>query len=180
MSGFPKWSYALSLVHAVAQSWKTIPYTFHFVFVDKFDTTRGPDPNLYWECAALFMAYISLDSLMHWQKLGRMYQAHHVLTAAATAYNILYGPHALGMCVLSNEVSTIFLSAKALLPKQHPLRPRLYQCFGWSFFVFRIVLNFLLVICSFHVSAGTTVLMSSIWGMNVVWFGKGLGNRLCW
>lgn len=174
MSHFPRWSYALSLAHAAVQSWKTVPYTIHFVFVDKLDPEMGPDPTVYRECVILFLVYIAIDSFANWDKLGKAYQAHHILTAFATSYNALCGPHALGMCVLSNEISTVFLSAKALLPKNHALRPYMYQGFGWSFFAFRIVINFLLVAHCFHISAGSFMLMLSIWGLNVFWFAKGV------
>jgi len=174
MSHFPRWSYALSLAHAALQSWKTVPYTLHFVFLDKLDPDMGPDPTVYRECMILFLVYIAVDSLANWDKLGKAYQTHHVLTAFAMSYNALCGPHALGMCVLSNEISTVFLSAKVLLPKKHVLRPYVYQCFGWSFFVFRVVINSLLVAHCFHVSTDNFVLMLSIWGLNVFWFIKGI------
>jgi hypothetical protein len=173
MPDFPRWSYALSLAHAAVQSWKTVPYTLHFVFVDHLDVAKGPDPGLYRECVALFLAYIALDSVVHWRALGPGYRVHHALTAAGAVYNAMYGPHAIGLCVLSNEVSTIFLSAKALLNKSHVMRPFVYQCFGWSFFFFRVLLNTLLVVSSVHVSFECAALMISIWGMNMVWFAQG-------
>lgn len=174
MPDFPRWSYALSLVHAVVQSWKTVPYTLHFVLFDHLDPTKGPDPSAYQECMTLFLMYITLDSVVHWRRLGTTYKVHHALTAAGAAYNMYYGPHAIGMCVLANEVSTVFLSTKALLPKGHFARPFVYQCFGWSFFFWRVLLNALLVVCAVRISFGCTVLMASIWGMNMVWFAKGI------
>ena len=142
MTTFPKWSYALSAAHASVQCWVSVPYALHFVFVDKLDIAKGPDPQSYYACSALFMVYIVFDCAAQWRKLGVAYQTHHILTVAATAYNVVYGPHALLMCVLTNELSTVFLSLKALLPKDHVLRPHAYRAFGLTFFVFRILLNF--------------------------------------
>ena len=173
MPDFPRWSYGLSLVHAAVQSWKTVPFTLHFVFVDYLDADKGPDPVLYQECMMLFLVYTTLDSVAHWRTLGTSYQMHHALTAAGAVYNMCCGPHAIGLCVLSNEVSTIFLSAKGLLDKSHVMRPFVYQCFGWSFFFFRVLLNTLLVVSSVHVSFECAALMISIWGMNMVWFAQG-------
>lgn len=180
MSRFPAWSYALSGVHAAVQSWYTVPYTVEFMRCAFTECENDEvEPSLvYYKCMALFAAYIAFDSAMHWHTLGRAYQIHHTVTLVATWYNVAYGPHDLGLAVLTNEVSTVFLSTRALLPKGHSLRAPCFKAFVASFFVFRVLLNSLLLAYTLQLSIWCTLLMGSIWSVNVFWFAKAFAKAL--
>ena len=166
----------MSLGHAMYQSYFSVPYALS-ALRSMWVGATPPLPQHYDGCMRLFMAYITLDSALHWRKLNTAFQVHHALSLAACVQNAIYGPRFIGMCVLANEVSTIFLSAKALLPKPHVLRTACQFAFPISFFATRICMN---TLCMAYVSANhdarTIGLMGSICALNGYWFCKAISK----
>ena len=170
---FPAWSYALSLVHASVQTYYAVPYAWHAVGW-MWNGEQIQEPEHYHSCMALFFVYILFDSWVHWRKLSRAYRVHHVLTAAGCLHNALCGPHVVGMCVLANEASTVFLSTKALMAKTNPYRKYCAHAFRGTFFLTRVCLNTMCFSYALEHSSWTTCgLMGSICALNLFWFGRG-------
>ena len=160
----------MSLAHAGVQTYYAGPYAWHVVEW-MWDGGELHEPVNYHFCMALFLLYTLFDSCVHWHKLGSAYRTHHVLTVVGCLQNVIRGPHFVGMCVLANETSTIFLSTKALLSKQNPCRKYCRYAFGITFFLCRVCLNALcfsytLERCHWD----TCVLMAGIVALNGYWF----------
>ena len=101
------------------------------------------DKYVYAQSMYVFMVYLSMDSILHWRKLGRAMQTHHLLFLGASMYNLYVGPP-LPVVLLSNECSTVFL-ARSTYTEIKSMEITLVQGFGVSFFLSRIVGNAMLL-----------------------------------
>ena len=172
---FPPWVHVMSLVHASLQTFWNLPTALqclmrHQCVIDKY---------VYAQSMYVFMVYLSMDSILHWRKLGRAMQTHHLLFLGASMYNLYAGPPLPAVVLLSNECSTVFLSLVRLTPKSNPWKSRWFRGFGVSFFLSRIVGNAMLLHwATKKTTMDNIMIVSSALLLNTYWFANGIYSAL--
>lgn len=168
---YPQWVFQVSLAHSLWQCALTIPYALAGLRRRAFPE---PDPLLTACTLGAFQLYIAFDTIWHWRKLSFSMKAHHLLTGGCAFVNMMSGPRYLGLLLLTNESSTIFLNLKKLQP----------ECRAWqyifrtTFILSRVVCNGFLLGHIMHHAPNMTAPMCCILGLNLFWVGK-LCARTC-
>jgi len=163
-----------SIVHACIQTalvlpdvWKTPPWE---IPIDVM-LTHTSFKIIFAHC--LFFTYISFDCITNKSKLSIEEWAHHVLTFIGLGVSLYTGPHYIGYLFLINEVSTIFLHLRRIVPTA-TLQFMCKICFFITFTIFRMGFNgYLMYWTMKHIGFGIQLLFQVLtYCINLYWYRK--------